>query len=74
MSNGAETPSGSEREFTALKEKIQALTGNENANTALRACKLYYDVLCDEEALGREASRQHGRPLKIVFRGREIIE
>ena len=63
-----------EGEMTFLKANIRSLAGSENDTIRLRACKLYYDVLCDEEALERESTRQQGRPLRIIFRGREIDE
>ena len=63
-----------ERELMFLQQKICSLISSENESVALRACKLYYDVLCDEEALDRDGSRQHGRPLQIIFRGKEMAE
>ena len=58
-----------ESELVWLRERVIALTHGENDSVGLRACKLYYDMLCDAEAIGYETSRQQGRPLQIIFRG-----
>lgn len=63
-----------ERSLAFLQTKVCALVESESESVALRACKLYYDMLCDQEALARESTRQQGRPLRIIFRGREVVE
>ena len=60
-----------EEEIARIRAKVRKLLDAKD-HLALSACKLYYAILCDDEALHRDASAQRGQTLKIIFGGREI--